>query len=241
MAGGTEIFCFECGADVFRDGEGCFVAQSAFNLLCGIFVSGVNDGELIARAKSRFGVGCRDKFGQFDNVRNGAAICAARKEHHIGAQLANAFDFFMRESPIVRRENVHDNCTCAERATLRAFAGHGLNDAADHHLQAAACAAGGNVDVNSAMIFCGCDDGFAVENLPAGEFFDFLNSIEYAARDVFIGGFNCSGGFTPIGLAIDIVLFFNQDGFGRGAAAIGGDDDIEFIHGFCFPGLQCGE
>ena len=100
-------------------------------------------------------------------MRNGAAICAARKENHIGAQLANAFDFFVRESPIVGRENVHDNRTCAEGTTLRAFAGHGLDDAANHHLQAATCAAGGNVDVNPAMVFCGCDDGFAIENLPA--------------------------------------------------------------------------
>ena len=44
VAGGTEVFCLERGADVFRDGEGCFVAQGAFNFRRGIFVSGVNDG-----------------------------------------------------------------------------------------------------------------------------------------------------------------------------------------------------
>ena len=99
-----------------------------------------HDGELISEPNRGLGSGCRgDKFGQFDHVRNGAAICAARKEHHIGAQLANSFDFFHEgvASLDARMSMTIAPAPSAQTAALSPV--NGLNDAADHHLQAPAC------------------------------------------------------------------------------------------------------
>ena len=84
----------------------------------------------------------------------------------------------------------------------------------------------------STPVFCiatGRDDRVAVQNFAAGEFFNFRNRVQHPARHIFERRFYRRRCFAAIGLPVFVADLLDQDGFGRGAATVGGDNDIEGV------------
>ena len=171
-------------------------------------------------------------------MADGAAIRAARQQHHIGAQLANALYFFVRQAPVVGGKRVHDDRPGTQGAALGALAGHRQHYAGHHHLQPAASTARRDVDIDPDIAVCRSDNPLAIENLPPGKLLDLLNGVEYPPGDVLKRGLDRGWGLAAKGLAIPFVLLFDQDRLGRGTAAVGGDNYVEVIHAFGFRAGQ---
>ena len=70
------------------------------------------------------------------------------------------------------------------------------------------------------------DNALAVENASSGELFDLLDSVEDATGDIFERCLNRRRRLAPIGLPKAIALALDQNRLCRGAATIGGDDDV---------------
>jgi hypothetical protein len=119
-----------------------------------------------------------------------------------------------------------------ERGPLRTFPRHVLHHPGHHHLQPAARAAGRDVDVHARLRITlgravGRENLVTVEDFQAGEFFNFRNRIQHPARYIFERRFHRRRRLTAIGLPVLVADLLDQNGFGRGAATVGGHDDIE--------------
>ncbi len=113
---------------------------------------------------------------------HGAAVGAAGHQDHVRAHGSNPLDLFVGQPSVVRGQDVDDDGAGAQGGALRALAGHVLHHAGDHHLQSAAGAAGGHVNVHASLGIAlrrlvGCDDAVAVQNRAPGEFFDFRDGV----------------------------------------------------------------
>ena len=70
-------------------------------------------------------------------------------KNHVGPHRPDPLDLFVREPPVVGGQDIDDDRAGAQRGPLRAFPRHILHYSGHHHLQPAAGAAGGNVDVHA--------------------------------------------------------------------------------------------
>ncbi len=157
-----------------------------------------------------------------------AAVRPSGHQDHVRPHRPDTLDLLMWQTAIVRREHIDDDCAGSERGPLRTFPRHVLHHPGHHHLQPATRTAGRDVNIDTGLrIAAGRDDGIAVQNFSAGEFFNFCNRVEHSAGHIFERRFHRGRGFPAIGLPVFVADFLDQNGFGRGAATVGGDDDVE--------------
>ena len=78
------------------------------------------------------------------------------------------------------------------------------------------------------MRLIGRDDAVAIQDRAPRQFFDFSDGVQHTPGDVFKRRFDGGRRFATIGLAILVPDLFDQDGLCRGAAAVGGDDDVQW-------------
>jgi hypothetical protein len=119
------------------------------------------------------------------------------------------------------------------RRPLRRLAGHRFDDAGDHHLQAAAGGRGRHVDVGPLRAPFVHEDPVVGDELAADELFHLADGVENAPGDVFGGFFHRGRGLAANLEAVLVALLADEDGFGRGAAAVGGQDGlcVRKVHG----------
>jgi hypothetical protein len=91
--------------------------------------------------------------------------------------MPNTVNFLMRKPLVIGSNDVHHNRACPERRTLRTLSRHGLYSACNHHLQSAARAARGNIDVYPDIPTGWRNNLFSIQNLSSREFFDLSESI----------------------------------------------------------------
>ena len=232
VPGRREILPFEHRTDVVGQHQRSLLAKNLLHLRLRVFIARVDQRELVGGSEPRARLRGCNVLGHLDHVGDRAAVRPAGHQNHVGPHRANTLDLFMRQPAVVRREHVDDDRARPERGPLRAFAGHVLHHPGHHHLQPAARAAGGDVDIHARLRIAlrgtvGRNDLVAVENLAAGEFFDFRNRVQHAAGDIFERRFDRRRCFATIRLPIFVADLLDQNGFGRGAATVGGDDDVE--------------
>ena len=157
-----EVLPLKRGSDIIRNVKGCFFIKDFLNLFTGILISCENYGKLECHTKPRLWIGGRNIFCQFYNMCYGAAIGAAGKEYHIGSKVSDAINLFVWKALVIGCNNIHYDCACSECCALSAFGGHCLDCTCDHHLQSAACAACGNVNIYANITLRGRNNLFAV-------------------------------------------------------------------------------
>ena len=231
VAGGREVLLFQRRPQVLRDGQGRLLRKNLRDALARLLVAGVDQRQVIAHAQARAGLGGGNVFRHLHHVHDRAAVRAARQQNHVRPQGADALDLLVRQAAVVRGQHVHDDRPRPEGAPLRALGRHALHHAGDHHLEAAAGAARGDVDVHPGFRVsthaARRHDLFPVENLPAGQLLDLRNRVEHPARDVLEGGFDGGRRLPAIGLPVLPADFLDQDRLRRRAAAVRGDDRLE--------------
>ena len=77
VTGGPEILLLENRSQILRQGERRLLAEGFLDLLCRILVASIDHGQLETTAKSGARVGGGDELGQFNDVRERAAVGAA--------------------------------------------------------------------------------------------------------------------------------------------------------------------
>jgi len=227
-----QIFALQHRTDVVGDDQCHLLTKHLGDLRTGVFVARVDQWELVGGAKARARLGRRDILRHFDHVRDGAPIGSPRHQNHVRPHGANTLDLFVREPSVVGGQHVDDDGPGAQRGPLRALPGHALHYAGHHHLQTAASTAGRDVNVDAGLGVplrraIRDDEPVPVEHLPAGEFFDFGDRVQHAAGHVLKRRFHRRRGFAATGLAILVADLLDENGFGRRAAAVGGNDDVE--------------
>ena len=223
-----EILPLQHRTNVIGQHQRGFLAQDLLHLRLRVFVSRVNQRELVGRPEPGTWLRRRNVLRHLDHMGDRATVRPAGHQDHVRPHRPNALDLFMRQPAVVRRQHIDDNGARPKRGPLRAFPRHILHHPGHHHLQPAARAAGGDVDVDTGLrVATGRDDPVAVQNFPAGEFFNFRNRVQHPARHIFERCFHRRRCFTAIGLPVFVADLLDQNGFGRGAATVGGDDDIE--------------
>ena len=130
---------------------------------------------------------------------------------------------------VVRGDYIHDDRPGAEGGALRALGRHRLHHPADHHLQPAARAAGGDVDIHTLIAAGGRDDLFAIEDFSAGQLLQLRHGVQHAASDILEGRLDRRGRLAAERLVVPVGLPLDEDGLGRRAAAVGGHDYVEIL------------
>src|SRR6478609_3457855 len=229
VPGGSQVFLLQDRPNIFRDLKGRLVAEDFLYLRLCILVSRINQRQLVGYAKPWTRLGSGDVLRHLDDVRDGAAIGAARHEDHVRPHRANALDFLMRQPTIIGSQHVDHDRAGAQRCPLRTFARHVLHDAGHHHLQPAAGAAGGDIDIDTGLrIPARRDDLITVKNFALGELLDFRDRVQYPAGHVLKRRLHGRRRLPPVRLAIFVADLFDQNGLGRGAPAISRNDYVQW-------------
>ena len=132
-----KVFPFKNRPDIIRDCKRGFLAKFLYYNISRILVSSEDNRQFIAAAETWLWVSSADNFSKFNDMADSSAIRTTGKQNHVRPKLPYSFDFFMRKTFVVASEDIHDNRASAKRGSLRAFAGHLMNRAGNHHLKTA--------------------------------------------------------------------------------------------------------
>jgi len=156
-----------------------------------------------------------------------AAIRAPGQQDHIRPKLSDALNLFMGAPPVVGGNHIHDDGAGAQGGPLRAGGRHLPNHPGHHHLQSAAGAGSGNVQVASFLALGGPDESALLIQKPsAGQLLQLPHRIPQTNGYVRQRRFDRRGRFATKRLPILPPLLFDQNRLGRRAAAVGGQNHL---------------
>ncbi len=172
---------------------------------------------------------------------DGAAVNASGHKNHVWAQLANALNLLVGKSIIIDGDDVHDDSTRSKGSTLSALRAHLFDNAGHHHLEAAARAAGREIDICTYLIITlGRDDAVFVLESPTHQLLDFVNGVTGPHGDIFKGSLNGGRRLTTANQTVDTIHQLNQNSLGGCAPAVCSEDRPELtvlLHIFTNPPL----
>ncbi len=229
LAGRAEIFLLEAGPDVLDDAQGGHVAEHGADVVPCVAVAGVDDGQAEGAAEPGPGPGGADELCQLHHVRDRAAIRAAAQQDHVGAQGADAGYLLVRQAAVVGGDHVHHDGAGPEGGLLCALSGHCLDGACHQHLKPAAGAAGGDIDVHTALAVGGPHNVIPVQDSAPAQFLKFLYGIEHATGDVLERRLDGRGRLPTTRQAVALGPSLNEDGLGGRAPAVRGEDHVVLL------------
>ena len=166
--GGLGVLHLQHGADVVHHIEGEVPAHQLLYLRPHILVTGVDDGELIGDAKSRFRLCSINQLHDLDDPGCRPSVSAPGEEYHVRPQAAYPLYLLEHLASVVLGYDIHDDGARAQRCPIGALGGHRLDEAGDHHLKTSPSTARGDVEVHTDVPVIGDDYAAAV----AGEYLE---------------------------------------------------------------------
>ena len=226
----AEVLAFEHGAQVLHDREVDGVVEDVLDERGRLGVAGVDDGHAVVAAEPRLGLGRRDEFRDLDDVGGRAAVGAAGDQDHVRAQLADALDLVVRAALVVGGDDVHHDRPGPQRRAFGALGGHLPDHARHEHLQAAAGAGRGDIEVTAGVALGGLDDpAVGVDELPIGQLGDLGDRVDHADGHVGERLFDGGRRFSAVRLAVLPVDELDEDRLGRRAAAVRCENDLDGV------------
>ena len=195
-----------------------------------VFIAGVDQRHAVVFSETGLWAGRRDPLGDLDDFGRVSAVRPAGDQNHVGPQLADPLDLFVRQPLVVGGDHVHHNRPGSEGGPLGTGGCHFADDTGDHHLQSAAGTRRGDIDVAAFPVSGGANQlPFFVHQPASGQFADFGGRVDHPHGDVGHRFLDRRGRLAAESLAVNAVDFFDQDGLGRGAATVRGQNDVQIV------------
>ncbi|OPZ80742.1 MAG: hypothetical protein BWY76_03263 [bacterium ADurb.Bin429] len=227
VAGGAEVFALQHRAQVIHEFQLHQFTENSGNAVASGHVPGIDHRQAVAFPQPRARVGRAQRLRQIQQVLGSAAVSAAGHENHVRTNAADALYALVLSPAVIYRQHVNDDGARAQRRPLRALRRHVLHHPGHQHLQAAASAAGGQVDIHPVLV-----RRAGQRRLPpsregaAGQIFQFVQRVQHAYGHVVEGRFHGGGRLAARDQPIRFPIAFNEDRLRRRAAAIGGNNRL---------------
>ncbi len=159
------------------------------------------------------------------------ALRPAGHEDHIRPERADTGDSLVVRTAVVHRDHVHHNGARAKRGPLGRFRGHGLHHAGDQHLQPAARAGGGDVEIGPHSTPRGSEHLSVRQEAVVGQFFEFPDRVDHSHRHVVERGLHRGGGLAAAAQTIASLRALDENCFCGSRAAVCGNNSGDIGHG----------
>ena len=146
VAGRGEVLPLQHGAQVLDDRQRADIPQHVLHECRCIAIPREDHRHLVLPAEPGLRLGGSDQFRKLHDMRLRPAVGPARKQNHVGPQLANPLNLLERLSLVVRGERLHHDRAGPKSRPLGTGGGHLPHDSRDQHLQAASRAGRGDVE-----------------------------------------------------------------------------------------------
>ena len=227
------VFPVKVGPDVVDVPYGAHSAQHILDHVSRFHVAAENDRQVEALPEPRLRLRGADNFRYHLNVPSGAAVCAARHQYHVGADVPESFYPFVILPRVVEGNGVDNDGARAKSRSFRAGARNRAHNARAGHLQSPAGGTGRKISVNAVVAPPGADQVPVFIQKPAPcNILQFLDRVLYAHRHVVEGRLDRRGRFAAPRQAVSLLGQDDQNCLGGRAAAVGRQHHFQFLSVF---------